>query len=115
LGGEFCHVELDMGSAPGGLRFVIKEKGGRGRWFDNYGGDFVVPLPEQAMMSSFVSPPSGRAGTSSPSSVSQNATLGANKEMSLEEAQLALGGPPRRRTRRKKGRRSTRTSRSASG
>ena len=91
LGGEFCHVELDMGSAPGGLRFVIKEKGGRGRWFDNYGGDFVVPLPEQAMMSSFVSPPSGRAGTSSPSSLSQNNNT-ANKEMSLEEAQLALGG-----------------------
>ena len=89
LGGEFCHVELDMGSAPGGLRFVIKEKGGRGRWFDNYGGDFVVPLPEQALSSSFVSPPSGRAGTSASGALSQQ---GDNKEMSLEEAQLALGG-----------------------
>ena len=89
LGGEFCHVELDMGSAPGGLRFVIKEKGGRDRWFDNYGGDFVVPLPEQALSSSFVSPPAGRAGTAG---TAASGSAGNVSGLSLEEAQLALGG-----------------------
>ena len=95
LGGEFSHVELDMGSAPGGLRFVIKEKGGRGRWFDNYGGDFVVPLPEQALSSSFVSPPSGRAGVAAPPpgvSTSNAPPARTAEGSSLEEAQLALGG-----------------------
>ena len=62
LGGDFAYAELDTGAAPGGLRFVIKEEGGRDRWFDNYGGDFVVPLPEQAMSSSLISPPAGRRG-----------------------------------------------------
>jgi alpha-amylase len=52
--GDFRYTELDMGSAPGGVRFVIKEQGGRDRWFDNYGGDFVVPLPEQALSSSLL-------------------------------------------------------------
>ena len=60
---------------------MIKEEGGRDRWFDNYGGDFVVPLPEQAMSSSLISPPAGRAGPPP-----QAPTEG------LEEAQLALGG-----------------------
>ena len=81
LGGDFAYAELDTGAAPGGLRFVIKEEGGRDRWFDNYGGDFVVPLPEQAMSSSLISPPAGRAGPPP-----QAPTEG------LEEAQLALGG-----------------------
>ena len=96
LGGEFSHVELDMGSAPGGLRFVIKEKGGRGRWFDNYGGDFVVPLPEQALSSSFVSPPGGRAGVAAAPGPGPGAAVAPvdvpAAEPSLEEAQLALGG-----------------------
>ena len=56
LGGAFAFVELDMGSAPGGLRFVIKENGGRDRWFDDYGGDFVVPLPEQVRTARFPNP-----------------------------------------------------------
>ena len=93
LGGEFAHVELDMGSAPGGLRFVIKENGGRDRWFDNYGGDFVVPLPEQALSSNFVSPPSGRSGMQGPPGTpTLNRDSPQQTSTTLSEAQLALGG-----------------------
>ena len=82
LGGEFAYVELEMSKAPGGLRFVFKEDGGRNRWFDNDGADFVVPLPQAALSSSLISPPAGRVGVPLEKKTSET----------LEAAQMALGG-----------------------
>jgi hypothetical protein len=67
------------------LRFVIKESGGRDRWFDNYGADFVVPLPEQAVSTSL----NGNVRNNS-----QTATASPTKNgpKSMEAAQMALGG-----------------------
>ena len=80
---------MDLGSAPGGLRFVIKESGGRDLWFDNYGADFVVPLPEQAVSTSLTGVRQQRAGChrETPPEPPAGAT-GA----SMEAAQMALGG-----------------------
>ena len=85
LAGDFAYCEVDLGSAPGGLRFVIKESGGRDRWFDNYGADFVVPLPEQAVSTSL----NGNVRNNS-----QTATASPTKNgpKSMEAAQMALGG-----------------------
>mmetsp|Transcript_20739 Transcript_20739/g.51374 ORF Transcript_20739/g.51374 Transcript_20739/m.51374 type:complete len:1412 (-) Transcript_20739:131-4366(-) len=80
LAGDFRYTELDMGSAPGGVRFVIKEDGGRERWFDcNGGGDFIVPLPNRAPSSNLLSAPRSGAET-------------AEAANEMESAQMALGG-----------------------
>ena len=90
LAGDFAYCEVDLGSAPGGLRFVIKESGGRDRWFDNYGADFVVPLPEQAVSTSLTGNVRSNAqvATASPT---KNPPAGATGA-SMEAAQMALGG-----------------------
>ena len=71
-----------MSKAPGGLRFVFKEDGGRNRWFDNDGADFVVPLPQAALSSSLDLAPGGRVGVPLEKKTSET----------LEAAQMALGG-----------------------
>ena len=52
LASDFGYVELDMGAAPVGLRFCLKENGDKNRWFDNRGGDFYIKLPETTALSS---------------------------------------------------------------
>jgi len=47
LGKTYSYIDLEVGTDPASVRFVLKEANGPS-WFDNDGSDFTVQLPELA-------------------------------------------------------------------